>query len=575
MVRHAWFVVVLIAASLGGGTLGHARQPPRPMAVGTGTITGVVVDAASGRSIGGAQVGLAGVASGSDGSVARMAITDEEGRFSFERVPAGQLRLGVTRDGYLTGSYGQARAGVLAAAFSFGDGQQFDVRIEMFHGGVLAGRVFDSDGRPSPNVNVRAMKASWVSGSPHMMAVGQPSRTDDRGAYRLFTLAPGDYVVSATPPATSMPVGRGPAMTYLPTYFPSAAAIGSAQHVAVEEGKEKNGLDIRVAHILPSEISGTIAGAIPAGLSVRVQAWNDDELSVTSQPITDVRAADGTFTLHNLVPGQYTVIAQTVQVVPPPQPGPAGVPRAPDGPPTASLPDSLRLWARATVTVDGRSNPVVTLVLQRGRSISGHVVFDRSTTPDPSFGPPTLLLQVVSSDQPSNFGPVPIANIGSNGDFRFTGVPPGRYRVRFSGYGVLRSVLIDGRDVLDFPLTMTGAEDITSAEVTVTDRVNRVTGRVVQGSGTPGNGYTILLATTDRNYWVPGSRRILLARSDADGRYVFQNMQPGEYFIMAVDDLELGRQFDPDYLKVLIGKAARITVGDGVTLTRDLQVGGR
>ena len=52
-------------------------------------------------------------------------------------------------------------------------------------------------------------------------------------------------------------------------------------------------------------------------------------------------------------------------------------------------------------------------------------------------------------------------------------------------------------------------------------------------------------------------------------------MQPGDYYLVAVNGLEPGRQSDPDFLKTLGSIATRVTVGDGVTLVQDLQVEGR
>src|SRR5262245_43473540 len=81
----------------------HRHAPPPP--VGTGRITGTVVDHESGRPVRFAIVSIAGE------QFHRSMITDGSGVFSFDQLAAGAYRVIVNKPGYLETEYGQARPG--------------------------------------------------------------------------------------------------------------------------------------------------------------------------------------------------------------------------------------------------------------------------------------------------------------------------------------------------------------------------------------------------------------------------------------------------------------------------------
>ena len=45
---------------------------------------------------------------------------------------------------------------------------------------------------------VQALRNGWVSGARRLQSVGAGDRTDDQGTYRIFSLPPGEYLVTAT-----------------------------------------------------------------------------------------------------------------------------------------------------------------------------------------------------------------------------------------------------------------------------------------------------------------------------------------------------------------------------------------
>src|SRR5262249_6587108 len=110
-------------------------------------------------------------------------------RFLFQRVPPGRYRVSVARSGFV------ARPTVLAVS----EGRTSELAVAMTATGVIAGRVQGPRGEPLGNIEVSALKSSYTNGRRVLTTV-QSVRTNDRGEYRLFWLAPGKYVVKATHP---------------------------------------------------------------------------------------------------------------------------------------------------------------------------------------------------------------------------------------------------------------------------------------------------------------------------------------------------------------------------------------
>src|SRR5687768_6020979 len=109
--------------------------PPQPqerrIPVGTATISGSVVSADLGRPVRGARIMLNGQASGAGraagnnlSSLSRAIVTDENGQFSFARLPAGEFQLSISHSQFLARNYGQRRSGGQGTYVPVGDGEK-------------------------------------------------------------------------------------------------------------------------------------------------------------------------------------------------------------------------------------------------------------------------------------------------------------------------------------------------------------------------------------------------------------------------------------------------------------------
>jgi hypothetical protein len=536
--------------------------------------------------------------------VNRAAVTDAGGRFSIERLPAGLFTLTVSRNLFLQLNYGQKRPEGQGAPIPLSDGQQLKLNLAMLRGGVITGLVVGVDGQPAANAQVSAWRYMMNSGVKRL-AQTSGGTADDRGVYRMFNLQSGDYVVGATPnnadlfnrapsmdamesliasapvqppsapglPASVMvlipPTARGPNDTppgYLPTYYGGTMTRTDATVVHVNAGEERSGIDIATMLVQATNVHGHVTMPAMDNVSVQLTLLSDDPAMQGWSSGTRV-GPDGTFTLRDVAPGAYTVLAQTV-LAPMPMPMRIGGPGGPP-PPVQALTDEQKLWGRAVVTVGGEPSVSVELTLQPGKSISGVVQFETEHPPDLTRQRLSVMLTTAPGVNAPMFGPPPSATIGPDGRFTIAGVTPGRYVLR--GAGNLKSSIVLGRDSLDFPFEVTGDRDITDAVLTVSDKFTDLSGSVMDSTGKPFYEAMVIAAAADPQYWTPNSRRILLSRPGPLGRYAFRNLPPGIYYLAVVTDLEPGGQFDPELLKTL-ATGVRVTLSEGGKLVQDLRI---
>lgn len=609
---------------------GAAQQPTeRRIPVGTSSISGTVVSAATGRPVPGARVSINGSATanmnaaqpagrGRGGQVtsgnaspvwlSRMVTTDANGQFSFPRLPAGSFSISVYQESFLQNNYGQKRETEQGKPVQLADGQQLILKIPMQRGAVLAGLVTGPDGEPQRNAQVQAWRVETNSGFKRLNGNGY-AQTDDRGMYRMFGLQPGEYVVSAKPngdhygdqsdsqaveraiatgqilppaaagltPTVTVPMAPQPAVNslhmssaYLPTYAPSALAPSAATSVRLVADEEKTGMDVRVQLIQATNIVGTIQTPLDPGVLVQLWLVSQDS-SIDAPQANNARVnPNGMFNFYAVSPGSYYVIAQTY-AAPAPMSYVNGQPVPPTQPPPV-LTEAQKMFGRTQVTIAGEATVMLNVSLQRSRSISGVVLFDMPRQPDLSRSPMTVTLNVAPSPQQIYFaGPQPQCQIGPDGRFTLTGVPPGRYHVRVNG-GITKSAVVAGQDTLDFPLDFTSERDITDMVLTVGDQMTDLSGTILEASGKPALDYAIVIAAADPRYWIPGSRRISVARPDQNGKYTFRGLPPGAYQLTAVIDLEPGAQFDPEVLGSLARSSVPVMIAGTSKITQDLRV---
>ena len=72
-----------------------------------------------------------------------------------------------------------------------------DITIRVPRGAVISGVVLDTNSQPLASATVRALRYAMENGERTLVSPHENVTTDDRGEYRIFGLAAGEYVIAA------------------------------------------------------------------------------------------------------------------------------------------------------------------------------------------------------------------------------------------------------------------------------------------------------------------------------------------------------------------------------------------
>ncbi len=610
-----------------------AQSPPTPSqgssaSVPSGVIVGRVLDATANTPIANVIVALSGAPLPRAVSV----LTDAQGRFLFRSVPKGAFMLRATIGGngygpsgfmvtagspqigpYLNGGFGQRRPGGLLQSIDVDDGARIgDVVIKLWKGGSIDGTVVDEAGEPLVNVVVAAAKRS----SDGRLLTGPSTRTDDRGAYHVGTLVPGNYVIVvpqvqaamptatgetlAAPPdrlmsarlantaaagfaggirvggsaistttglntSTIAPSPRGDALyVYQTTFAPSTTSLDDASSVTIQPGEERVGVNISMQPVRAVAVSGTLnddLGPVPQ-FGVRLMPVEAEDGSGLFDVATTSTDARGRFTFPLVPPGSYRVIAQRLATT-----------LFTDGPEAAVQPsrvaDRAGTSAQQEIAVGDSDLSDIALQLKPGVRVSGRVEF-RGTGNRPSADQlRQFAVSVALVQAPSRvfFNVGRSGRLGAGGEFVIRDTPPGRYvtyATDIPGWTLL-AVTIGGGPATDRAFTVETA-DVTNLTMELTDQPAEITGTVRNRSGALDPDAGVLIFSTDRTRWRDArsaTRTFRAARVSKAGAFSLTAVLPGEYFIVAVPDDASADFPDEKFLTALAPLARTVRIAPG------------
>jgi hypothetical protein len=484
-------VLAAIALVCAANSVAAAQAPPQrrdtPAAAvtATGRITGVVVSAtAEKKPIRRARVVLGGAPNG------RVEITDDRGRFVFDRLPVGNYTINVSKAAYLPSVFGAHQLGRPGTSIALGDKQSVDVSIALTPGAVVTGAVRDARGRPMPGIDVGVVPVPTAA-QPKPSMTARPVQTDDRGEYRLFGVPPGEYYIAAVPlslfatgvagrrtveendaifallqqrvqeivaapdvaaaTAAKAELPLGPATAFAPVIYPGVTRIDSATTVTLSAGEERTGIDFAMTAVRVGAIEGTISGALRnldrVELSLMFEGAQFPTASSNRPLLSHPPDKEGRFRYDNVLPGRFVILARAL---------------AGDGDPKAAEPIAGSGFASGAGSSFGRNGPVAggddyihgrtevevdngvvattSIGLAPGSTLSGTAVFDASEQPPPGdmtaiklrVDPIENISVNVSNNtmigNPFQFGPT--TPFAVDGTWRVRGVPPGKFLLR-------------------------------------------------------------------------------------------------------------------------------------------------
>jgi hypothetical protein len=265
---------------------------------------------------------------------------------------------------------------------------------------------------------------------------------------------------------------------------------------------------------------------------------------------------DGRFTIENVPPGPYMLVANSsfmagVMVGRDAANPNAGPNRAMQeimerGPETASL----------AIVVSGDNVSDIALTTRRGGSLSGTFVADSGVV--------RQIPQGMSAEiRPAGGGTNMMMMQGGRGNtFRLAGMS-GPFYLNITGVPegwAVSQITVDGNDVTDEAIDLKGTN--ATARVVLTDRVTTISGMVQ--SRRDRAGYSVVVFPDDAARWSYPTRYVRAVRADERGRFSVAGLPANErYYAVAVDYLEEGEEQDAQFLERLRAQAVTFSLSEG------------
>jgi predicted outer membrane repeat protein len=496
------------------------------------------------------------------GQQVREGKSDDNGRFEFDGLQAGRFYLSVTKAGFGTQVTTIQSSATAQPSIELSDGQTLDRTVTLPRGGVIKGRLVDASGEPLANADMRVERFVYGPGGRQLAQHSGPTpnswMTNDLGEFRVFGLAPGAYLVSARTRQFGAPVTMGAggardrAEGLIPTYFPGTTRLADARSVRVAAGQEVVADFVATTGRL-LRVSGTVRnsrGAPPAGHNVFLGVQTSNS---SGQINGGAIAADGSFSVGNVPPGDYTLRVR--------QQG-------------GGTPDGEVAWMPISLSTEDLTG--VQLTTQRGVTLRGRVEWAGSAPrPTTTMRVSTRLAEYsggpLGGESPYTYLDLESGTVKPDDTFELGGAV-GRVLLSLAPQPwQVRSVTVNGKDVTDTGLDTASPDAASVITIVMTDRLTNVSG-AVRDSQRPVNDYVVVVLPQKPIEGMGASRYTRVLRPDRDGAFSVRGLPTGEYVAAALDALESGREWDPEVQKMIRGAGPDFSLSEGQSLSLNLEL---
>lgn len=445
---------------------------------------------------------------------AQTTTSDDTGRFRFAPVPAGKYHLQAERTGYAAQNYLQRTLyqRYFTSIVTGPEEATDELRFGMIPGGVIAGQLVDDRGDPVVGMQVTSARIMG-SGDKRRARLSLRATTDDRGFFRIHSLAEGDYILAAAAAdwrgvKTDEPQPRA----YPVTFYPGTTKPDGAGLVRVQPGKEVRA-DIAIRPVAGVHaILAAPSRELTIGLAVKGPLGSSFYLGTARYPSRGQAAED--------VPaGQYVV--------------------------TLWENTSLRDFRMVNIDTEGTR-------VELGQTPLPRLTVQLQATNIPSGKNVYVLMEDLDMDRGWR-------QLVSNGRAVFPALSPGRYQISVMQDAPLaiRSIQAEGLRLTGdiFHVTSGGAAE-PKATVVLDGAVATVQGRLLRaGRKEPGSLVLLVPATAWQN-----TVHYRIDQTDSDGSFSWRGVAPGEYRMFVFTNGEPDDYFDAEVIRKLLPQGTPLTV---------------
>ncbi|WP_307072756.1 carboxypeptidase regulatory-like domain-containing protein [Arthrobacter pascens] len=419
----------------------------------------------------------------------KSAYLGSDGTWRFTGLPAGSYKLKFTGTdtGALDQWHNNAPSFETASTLILTTGQDLTgITTTLVKGATISGKIAAPAG-----VSLATIKAYAYKADDESAQVASSSLTST-GSYQIIGLPAGSYKLKFI----------GDKSGALEKWYTNAASFATATAVTVTTGQDLIGVDAVL--VKSATVSGKVT--VPAGVtvaSVRVEIYKTD---YAYSPVgTASVGSDGTYKVIGLPAGSYKLKFAGAK---------AG---------------ALDLWhsnaasfdtATIVTLTNGQDLTGLNATLVKGATISGKVTAPAGVSLIRSS------VYVYNAAEGGNY--VQYASLGSDGSYKFIGLPAGNYKLSFSGYnsGAQELWYKTGTSFSTATaLTVAAGQDLTGIDVLLVKGAT-ISGKVTTPVGIAANSTRVALYKADSS-----SSSLQSVWVGPDGSYKFSELTAGSYKI--------------------------------------------
>ncbi len=467
------------------------------------------------------------------------AMTDNSGHFQIDGLNRGTVMVTAEKPGFFnpgkTGSIQEPSLNVRLTA------DVVNVVLKLMPQAVVVGRITSAAGVPIEDFPVRLYARKIVEGRAQWQASGV-TQTDEDGQFRITDLRPGQYCLSAGPEhknvfaadaeerktvsakASNRPRG------YPQVFFPNAPELASAAPIDLQAGQQFQA-DFSLNQEPLYQIAGKVLGA-PGESGVGWTLFNS-----SGEHLNSLRLKEGQQFFGYVPAGMYTLRffarAETRQLV-------------------------------ATVPLNVAANVSgIQAVLAPETAIPVNIRYDSGVPARPGTLQAVVRLRPVAAGlEQTDYGSVP-SQPGSTATY-VSGVPPGTYQVEVQAFGAnyVQSATSGSTDLLSEPLVVPFGSKLDPIDITLRADGGRVGGNI------QGQDLATVLLVPDRG----SAGDIKSTEAQGGGSFSFDQVRPGDYFVLAIGQMDDLEYKNPDVLAPYLSRAAHVTVSPRQEVNVNLEI---